>query len=131
VKIAIATDDGRTVGSHFGRAAKYAVLVVEDGAVVSREMRPKFSPHGSGVETHAEDQTGPHGVGPASDARHDQMAATIADCTEMICGGMGRGAYDRMTANGIRPIVTDLRDVDEAAIECAAGRIVDHAERLH
>ncbi len=131
VKIAIATDDGRTVSNHFGRAGKYSVLTVEDGAVVTREMRPKFSPHGSGVETHAEDQTGPHGVGPASDARHDQMAATIADCAAMICGGIGKGAYDRMTANGIRPIVTDLRDVDEAAIECAAGRIVDHAERLH
>jgi hypothetical protein len=44
---------------------------------------------------------------------------------------MGQGAYDRIAANGIRPIVTDLRDVDEAAIECAAGRIVDHSERLH
>lgn len=131
VKIAIATDDGRTVSSHFGRASRYAVLAVEGGAVVSREMRSKFSPHGSGVETHAEIGTGPHGVGPASDARHDQMAATIADCAAIICGGMGRGAYDRMTANGIRPIVTDLQDVDEAAIECAAGRIVDHAERLH
>ena len=131
VKIAIATDDGRTVSNHFGRAAKYAVLSVENGAVVAREMRPKFSPHGAGVETHVEDRTGPHGVGPASDTRHDQMAATIADCAAMICGGMGRGAYDRMTANGIRPIVTDLQDVDEAAIECAAGRIVDHTEGLH
>jgi predicted Fe-Mo cluster-binding NifX family protein len=131
VKIAIATDDGRTVSHHFGRAAHYTVLTVEDGAVVAREMRPKFSPHGSGIEAHEEREVGPHGVGPASDARHDQMAAAIADCSAVICGGMGQGAYDRMTANGIRPIVTDLQDVDEAAIECAAGRIVDHAERLH
>lgn len=131
MKIAIATDDGRTVGRHFGRAIYYAVLTVEDGAVVGRELRSKFSPHGSGIEVHEEREAGPHGVGPASDARHDQMALAIADCSAVICGGMGRGAYDRMTANGIRPIVTNLQDVDEAAIECAAGRIVDHVERLH
>jgi predicted Fe-Mo cluster-binding NifX family protein len=59
------------------------------------------------------------------------MAAAIADCSAVICGGMGKGAYDRLAANGIRPVVTDLQDVDEAAIECATGRIVDHAERLH
>jgi predicted Fe-Mo cluster-binding NifX family protein len=83
------------------------------------------------MEAHEEREGGPHGVGPASDARHDQMAAAIADCSAVICGGMGQGAYGRMTANGIRPIVTDLRDVDEAAIECATGRIMDHTERLH
>lgn len=131
MRIAIATDDGRTVSRHFGRAGHYLVLTVEDGAVVGREMRAKFSPHGFGAEAHSEHGAGPHGVGPASDARHDQMAATIADCAAMICGGMGKGAYDRMAANDIRPIVTDLQDVDEAAIECAAGRIVDHADRLH
>ncbi len=131
MKIAIATDDGRTVTGHFGRAGHYAVLTLESGAVVGREMRPKHSPHVAATDTHQDSEKGSHGVGPASDARHDQMAAVIADCSAVICGGMGRGAYDRMTANGITPIVTDLRDVDEAAIECAAGRIVDHVERLH
>ncbi len=131
MKIAIATDDGRTVGSHFGRAANYAVLTVESGSVVAREIRPKFSPHGSGNEVHEERAVGPHGVGPASDARHDQMAAAIADCKAILCGGMGRGAYDRLAANGIEPIVTDIRDIDEASIEYAAGRIVNHMERLH
>jgi predicted Fe-Mo cluster-binding NifX family protein len=131
VKIAIATDDGRTVSMHFGRAAHYAVLTVEDGIVVDRQLRDKFSPHGTVVEATHERENGPHGTGPGSDTRHDQMAAAIADCSALICGGMGQGAYARIAANGIRPIVTDLRDVDEAAIECAAGRIVDHSERLH
>lgn len=131
MKIAIATDDGRTVRGHFGRAGYYAVLTVEDGAVVAREMRPKFSSHGSGIDANEEPEAGRHGVGPASDDRHDRMAAVIADCSVVICGGMGQGAYDRMKANGIRPILSDLGDVDRAAIECAAGRIVDHLEWLH
>jgi predicted Fe-Mo cluster-binding NifX family protein len=131
VKIAIATDDGRTVRGHFGRSGYYAVLTVENGAVVAREMRPKSSPHGSGNDAIEAPEAGPHGVGPASGDRHDRMAAVIADCSVVICGGMGQGAYDRMRANGIKPILSDLRDVDQAAIECAAGRIVDHVEWLH
>jgi predicted Fe-Mo cluster-binding NifX family protein len=131
VKIAIATDDGRAVSRHFGRAAYYAVLVVEDGAVVARELRPKFSPHGSGAAAHEESATGPHGMSPAAEARHDHMVASIADCSAVICAGMGAGAYARMTSHNIRPIVTDLADIDQAAIECAAGRIVDHVESLH
>ena len=131
MKIAIATDDGRTVSMHFGRAAHYAVLTVEDGVVIDRELRDKFSPHGTVAQAPHERESGPHGTGPGSDARHDQMTAAIEDCSALICGGMGQGAYDRIAARGIRPIVTDLRDADEAAIECAAGRIIDHSERLH
>lgn len=131
MKIAIATDDGRTVSLHFGRAAHYAVLSVENGLVVERELRDKFSPHGISAGARSEPETGPHGTGPESDARHDRMAAAITDCDAILCGGMGRGAYDRLVANGIKPILTDIRDVDEAAIQCATGRIIDHAERLH
>jgi predicted Fe-Mo cluster-binding NifX family protein len=130
VKIAIVTDDGRTVSSHFGRAVHYAVLTVEDGVVVARELRDKFSPHGMHV-SHDESADGVHGTDPASQARHDQMAAAVADCAAVLCRGMGQGAYQRLAANGIRPIVTDIEDIDLAAIECAAGRIIDHPEKLH
>ncbi len=51
-------------------------------------------------------------------------------CAARIAGGMGRGAYDHATGAGIDPIVTSLIDIDEAAIECAAGSLVDEVERL-
>jgi predicted Fe-Mo cluster-binding NifX family protein len=104
---------------------------VEGGAVVARELRPKFAPHGTAAAVHDDPPGQPHGTGPAAQSRHDQMAAVIADCEAVLCGGMGMGAYQRMADNGIRPIVTDIRDVDEAALACAAGTIVDHIERLH
>jgi predicted Fe-Mo cluster-binding NifX family protein len=134
MKIAIVTDDGHTVSMHFGRSVGYAVLTVEDGTVVARELRPKYSPHGTAAAEHDGSDRAPgqpHGFGAAADSRHDQMAAAIADCQAVICGGMGWGAYQRMAANGIRPIVSDIRDVDEAALACASGSIVDHSELLH
>jgi len=131
MKIAIATDDGRTVSTHFGRARSYAVLTVEDGAIVGRELRSKFAPHllGDPEPEHSPGQ--PHGTDPASQMRHDQMAAAIADCQVLIAGGMGRGAYERFRSLGIRPIVTELPDVDAAALASAAGTLVDHTEQLH
>ncbi|MEZ4519318.1 MAG: NifB/NifX family molybdenum-iron cluster-binding protein [Chloroflexota bacterium] len=36
-KIAFPTDDGQTISRHFGRAARFLVLTVEDGQVVVRE----------------------------------------------------------------------------------------------
>jgi predicted Fe-Mo cluster-binding NifX family protein len=132
MKIAVVTDDGLTISRHFGRARMYAVLTVEDGAVVSRELRDKPTPHWRGGG-HREDpeEEGPHGTGPAAQGKHDEMFAVVRDCDVMIAGGMGQGAYDHALAAGLRPIVTSLVTADEAAIECAAGRLEDETDRLH
>jgi predicted Fe-Mo cluster-binding NifX family protein len=129
VKIAIVTDDGRSVSPHFGRAGSYLVFTVADGAVVAREMRPKAAPHRDGERFDGSDD-GSHD-GPAAHQRHDQMIAPIADCASVVARGMGRGAYDRITAAGIQPVVTDIGDPDEAALACADGTIANLVERLH
>jgi predicted Fe-Mo cluster-binding NifX family protein len=132
MRIAVVTDDDQTISRHFGRARKYAVLTVEDGVIVSRELRDKSAPHWQAGRPHEEEEEGQaHGTGPAARGKHREMLEAIVDCAALIAGGMGRGAYDHAAAAGIRPIVTSLRDVDEAAIECAAGRLVDEVERLH
>ena len=129
MKIAIVTDDGQSISAHFGRARAYLVLTVEDGAVVGRVLRPKSAPHLDAPSGH-EGVDGGHDT-PAAHERHDQMIAPIMDCACLVARGMGRGAYDRITAAGIRAIVTDLVDPDDAALACADGRIVDLVERLH
>jgi hypothetical protein len=60
-----------------------------------------------------------------------QMIGPIRDCACVIAGGMGRGAYAHIRAAGLRAVVTTLSEIDEAALECASGRIVDHVESLH
>jgi predicted Fe-Mo cluster-binding NifX family protein len=59
------------------------------------------------------------------------MADTISDCTVVICGGMGMGAYESMRRLNIQPIITDLRDVDAAIQAYLTGTLTDHTERLH
>jgi len=59
------------------------------------------------------------------------MAQAIADCEAIICGGMGAGAYESMRQLNIRPVVTDLRKIDDAIQAYLAGSLQDHTELLH
>jgi predicted Fe-Mo cluster-binding NifX family protein len=132
MKIAVITDDERTISQHFGRAAYYIVVTIEDGKIVSRERRDKMGhAHFSNEPHHADEPGHAHGFGPQAHNRHLQMADAIADCEALLCGGMGRGAYESMQARNIKPVVTDISLIDEAALAYAQGKIVDRVEKLH
>lgn len=132
MKIAVITDDGKTISQHFGRAPYYLVVTVENGKIVQREMREKLGHAHFANEPHGAHRHGQaHGFDPAAQNRHARMAETIADCQAVLCGGMGRGAYESMRARGIQPIVTDIASIDKAVQAYIEGRIVDRVDRLH
>jgi predicted Fe-Mo cluster-binding NifX family protein len=134
VKIAAVSEDGVSISQHFGRAPFYIVVTVEDGKVISREQREKmghaqFAGHGQAPEhAHGSRQ---HGFDQASQDRHATMAAAISDCQVLLARGMGAGAYQSLQQAGVRPIVTDIANIDEAVAAFAAGTITDHVDRLH
>ena len=132
MKIAAITDDGKTISQHFGRAPYYLVATVENGQIVSRELREKFGHSHFANEPHAADVPGqPHGMDSGSHDKHMLMAQAITDCEALLCRGMGMGAYESMKVAGIRPVVTDIVTIDEAVLAYINGKIVDHVERLH
>jgi predicted Fe-Mo cluster-binding NifX family protein len=131
MKIAVITDDGKTISQHFGRALQYAVLTIENGEIVQRELRAKLGHQHFANESHDHGPGQRHGFDPASQSRHVQMSEAIADCEALLCRGMGTGAYESMKARGIRPIVTDVEAIDEAALAFSRGELIDHIEKLH
>ena len=132
MKIAAVTEDGKTISQHFGRAPYYLVISVEGGRIVDRQLREKVGHAQFAGEPHDPAGPGePHGTGPAAQSRHARMAAAISDCQVLLCGGMGYGAYESMRQNGIRPIITDIRQIDEAVAAYLDGTIVDQTDRLH
>jgi predicted Fe-Mo cluster-binding NifX family protein len=132
MKIAAITDDGKTIGQHFGRAPYYLVVTVEDGQVVDRELRVKLGhSHFSNQPHDPGDPDQPHGMGLASHNKHMMMSEAIADCEALLCGGMGMGAYQSIQARGVKPVVTDIRDIDQAVMAYVEGKIVDQVDRLH
>lgn len=132
MKIAAITDDGKNISLHFGRAPYYLVVTVEDGKIVNRELRNKMGHTHFANQPHEEEAPGmPHGMGPASHDKHLQMAEAIGDCEALLCGGMGMGAYQSMQIRGIKPVVTDIYDIEQAVMAYVNGTIVDRTEKLH
>ncbi len=134
MKIAAVSDDGVTISQHFGRALFYVVVSVDGGKIVSHETRNKMGHAQFGGEhedhAHAADPRG-HGFDPAAQDRHTQMLAAIQDCEVLLARGMGAGAYESMKQANIRPVLTDVANIDEAVQEYLAGRLKDHVEKLH
>jgi predicted Fe-Mo cluster-binding NifX family protein len=147
MKIAAITEDGITISQHFGRAPYYLVLTIENGEIVERELRDKLGHNQfSGNEHHDEHHAGAHhdaghhdaghhdaghGLNSGSHDKHVRMAESIADCEAVLCRGMGMGAYQSMQILGIRPVVTDITTIEDAALAYSLGNLIDHTERLH
>jgi predicted Fe-Mo cluster-binding NifX family protein len=119
MKIAAVSEDQRTIAQHFGRAPYYVVVTVEGEAVLARETRPKAG-HRDFVA-----------ADPGPDAKHRAMAQSVADCTVLLAGGMGGGAFAALQAAGIEPVLTDERDIETAALRYARGQLPNLADRVH
>jgi len=131
MRIAVVSDDEATISKHFGRAAYYVVVTVEDGRIVSKETRAKAGHNTFDDCDCRAAPEGPHGQGQHSEAKHQIMAGTIVDCDALISGGMGWGAYESLKRRGIEPVITDVRDVAEAALGYAGGTLPNLTDRLH
>jgi len=135
MKIAVVTDDEKTISPHFGRATKYVVLNIENTQIKARELREKPGhrdfPHDEAhAHKHHDDPRG-RGFGRHSGEKHRLMVEPILDCTLLLARGMGQGAYQGLQQKGIRPILTDIADIDSAVQAVIDGSIADHPERLH
>jgi len=132
MKIAAVTDDGISISQHFGRARYYEVLTVENGVVVSSERREKTGHHTfAGNESgHNPGQNERHGFDSNAQNKHRSMAETIKDCQIILARGMGEGAYTNMQEYGIKPIVTDIENIDKAVQAVISDTIINHIENL-
>jgi predicted Fe-Mo cluster-binding NifX family protein len=139
LKIAAVTDDGRTLSAHFGRARSYLVCTIEDGRVVSEELREKaghhtFGEHGDHHEhdhEHGAGRTGGHGTGPGAADRHAAMVAPLPDVQVVLARGMGQGAYAALRAVGIEVVVADAIEIAEAVHAYLDGTLTNRLDRLH
>jgi predicted Fe-Mo cluster-binding NifX family protein len=136
MKIAAVTDNGKTVSPHFGRATMYVVFSVEDGRIIKQELREKIGHRefqSEGLESHRQHQDNPQGrgFGRHSEEKHRRMFATITDCEVLLARGMGQGAFLGLQQMGVRPILTDIPEIERAVQAVIDGSIKHHAERLH
>ncbi len=125
--IAIATDDGATVSSHFGRACFYEVLNFSAGKVTKRERREKAGHHSFGP---AESEHGDYN-GEAHEQRHQTMVSPVLDCQAVIVRGMGQGAVEHLRRSNLLPVLTGLHTIDEVIEAVAADSMDNDPRRIH
>ena len=135
MKIAVACMNEHTVSAHFGRAEKYMIYDIHDGKITDRNLVPKLGHRHFAQQQPVGGQGHGHGQGSGfgqhAGCKHEQMIENIRDCDVLLAGGMGRGAYVDMQTWGIKPIVTDITEVEKAVQALLDGTIVDHTEKLH
>ncbi len=145
MKVAFVTEDGKTISEHFGRAPYFQVITVEDGQVLNREMREKPFHHIGDEDARQYDTGGQeanvnhlhqqqehhHGLGPEAGKRRKKMADVISDCTVVVSRGMGRPMYEALMEDNIRPIVTDMPDIEQALQMFIEGTLTNIQERIH
>lgn len=108
MKIAVITNDFKTISAHFGRARYYDVFTIENNQVMEKETRPKANHNQYVKEPHPEPspRSGQgHGTDPASQHRHTAMIEPITDCQVVIARGLGMGAHQSLAAGGIPPLL--------------------------
>lgn len=132
MKVAVATQDGKTVAQHFGGAPLYAVFSIESGEVISREVRPKAAhQHHTGHSQHEAHFGEEHTLASAEHVTHATMVQNIADCDVVLAGSMGRGAYEALKDYDVEPILTDITSIEEAVAAYIAGKLENLSERVH
>jgi predicted Fe-Mo cluster-binding NifX family protein len=126
MKVAVATTDGVAFSQHFGQSAGFVVFEVEDGVLKGRELRTNDrTPHAQGLcdgasnapASGALEQKGQHGEGRHGHGAHScgSIADLLRDCEAVLCGGMGAGAANALSQQGIQPLVLPLAcSADEA-----------------
>lgn len=124
MKLAIVTDDHRTISAHFGRAAYYEIFTIEDGSVKGQHSVQKTN------HQHVNPDE-PHQEGHSHNHDHASMLEPILDCDVLITRGMGRGAYNALKSRGIEPVITDIPEIAKAVEVYLTEGIVNHLESLH
>jgi len=130
MKIAFVTDDGVTITQHFGRAGKYLVVEIEKGKEVSRDLRSKLEHTYFRKKEHDHKGTPDHDS-PAAHNKHVQMMNAIEDCDVVICGGMGRGAFQSIVSLGKKVFMTNTGNINDALKGYLAGELVDMSDLVH
>jgi hypothetical protein len=59
------------------------------------------------------------------------MFANITDCDVLLARGMGKGAQIGLLQTGLKPILTDISEIDVAVQAFIDGTIVDNPDRVH
>ena len=109
-RLAIATSDGISVCDHLARSTAFLILEIQDGAITSGTFRSR-----------ATDTCG----------NHASFVEMLTGANAVVCGGIGQGAADALSAHGIEALVVAApRSIDETVNQFLAGELTLTNDRV-
>jgi predicted Fe-Mo cluster-binding NifX family protein len=115
MKIAIASDDKKSISHHFGKALGFVIFDIKNNKIVSNEYRENIGKNS----------------GECGSCNHSSMINNIKDCEVVISYGMGQGIYLDLLQNKIKPVVTEEDNVEEALNKFLKNQLVNRKDKLH
>lgn len=112
MKIAITSQNRKTITGHAGKCRKFWLFDIENSAVVNKEL----------LEL------------PIEQSFHSSAPGTphpLDDINVLITGGMGNGLVQRLAAKGIQGIITSETEPDKAVSALLAGTLKHEADKAH
>lgn len=114
MKIAVSTEDGKTICGHLGRCKLFLIYEVKDGQIVSKELREVTPVHGAD-ETHKEHHMhGGHHAEGHHHGSHRGVIDALSDTSAVITNGMGAHFASALESAGINAVITGERDPETA-----------------
>jgi predicted Fe-Mo cluster-binding NifX family protein len=122
MKIAVVSDDSKTIASHFGRAAGFIIFEIEKGQVINREFRANgFTHHHLAGAVHQPHEHQPHS--------HAGILTALEDCEAVISCGMGQRMFVDFQSVGKEVFITDVSDAETAVHKYLKGELPNYPDR--
>ncbi len=106
MKIAIPTNDQRSISQHFGRAKGFLIVEVQDNAIKNKVYQTNTMTAHVHRGVQLPDVEHHHS--------HEGIFKALGNCNMVIAGGMGRRLYQDFADRNIQVFVTKETDIDKA-----------------
>jgi len=135
MRIAIPTDDGRTVANHFGRAMYFMIVEIEDGKEVSRKLSENLHAREHGNHEHHGFGNGrgyghEHGYGNGQGYGHEhghgheEVFASVGEIEGVVAVRIGPHMFEDLKEKNIRIyLVRPGTSIDEVVSDMIAGKL--------
>lgn len=130
MKVAVASNDGRTISAHFGRSRGFVIFEVNDGEVrQAGYLENTFTGHALGHHhEHAHHSGGGYHQHHHS---HRGILEALQDVDVVISHGMGWRIYEDLKSAGKQVFVTEETDVEKAVKMYAEGKLTNLDDLIH
>lgn len=138
LKIAIVTKNGESIVGTFGSSKYFKVFNIENGKVVSDELREVFVDEAEDEVPQLISKDKGNSIGKfslnvvdAAKEKHMKIAKSISDCNVVIARGMCANAWDSVKQFNMEPIITTNKEFEQTVHQYLNNSLENHEDKIH